>query len=205
MSSNSSSPHSASTGLTIGQALLLGLIPTLASSFFSLGGIFISEFRQDRRQYREVQFTQTAETKQTQIANAFDPSRPTSTSTPTLPPTITPAPTQGSQTLPPDQAIIEYYAALNRSEYLSAWTSLSDQFKARKLENDFSAYQSFWSTTGPVSIIELVPEGTPAPYTADVLVRLYWDSDRRTRTYKYRMIFDPLSQAWEIDQVLPVD
>jgi hypothetical protein len=193
------------TGLTISQAIVLGLIPSFVTGILGLIGIFISEDRQDDRQIREVQFTQTAEAMQTQVANAFDPNRPTSTPSPTLPPTITPIPIQSPDIFLPEESIFNYYSALNENEYLEAWSLLSNDFKTSKLSNDFLAYESFWNSTGPVSIIELIPESTPTPFSAEFLVRLYWDSDLRTRAYKYYLIFDPISQLWKIDKVTGVD
>lgn len=197
------------TGLTLWQAILLGLIPSLATSAvagaLNIRSTIISEDRQDERQLREVQFTQTAEAKQTQIAIAFDPNRPTSTPSPTLPPTITPIPSQGPDIIFPEESIFNYYSALNDSEYLEAWSLLSDDFKTRKLSNDFTAYEGFWTSTGPVSIIELHQESPPTQFSAEFLVRLYWDFDLRTRAYRYSLIFDPISQLWKIDTVTGMD
>lgn len=193
-------PKSEGTGLTFWQAILLGFIPALLTGVFGIVGIQISEHRQDKRQLRAIEADQTAEAQRTQVAQALDPGPPPSPIPAPLP-TITPMPEGTPEATQPQQIIIDYYIALNDGDYLTAWNLLSEDFRQRILDNDYQAYEAFWAAAGIVSVVELAPTETNQ-FAAEALVRLYWESERRTRAYRYSLILDLATESWKIDKVL---
>lgn len=189
--------ESQSTGLTYRQAILLGLIPAALAGIVAISSVLISEDRQDKRQATQIAADLTAEVAKNLLAQAFDP-EPPPTDIPTPEPTITPVPDADDPS--PFQVIPDYYAALNAGDYLSAWNMLSDDFKRRNLDDNYLAYEAFWTSAGLVDVVELVPVDS-ADFDAEALVRLYWESERRTRAYTYSLILDLASDSWQIDKV----
>ncbi len=191
--------------LSFRQAILLGLIPALLTGALTIVGIVIGENREDDRFILEVGFTQTAEIRNTESAQSLAPGSPEPQFTPELPPTITPFPPEPSGDESPEKALIRYYELINQGEYLTAWNSLSDNFQFRFNDNDYPAFEAFWKSAGMVSVVEVVPEDKPTDFKAVLLVSLYWEADRRVRSNRFILIFDINREAWEIDEVGPVD
>jgi len=186
-----------STGLTFLQAILLGLIPAVVTGAIAIVNVRVSEDRQDRRQVTQIAADLTADAAKSMLAHALDPDAPP-TEVPTLEPTITPVPEAAPPS--PIQVIPDYYAAVDAGDYLSAWNMLSKEFKLRSLDDNYPAYEAFWASAGLVNVVELVPIEV-ADFHAEALVRLYWETDRRTRAYTYSLILDLGSNSWKIDAV----
>jgi hypothetical protein len=193
-------PSKSGTGLKLWQAILIGLIPAIitgiVSGLFNLQITTIVQDREDQRQVREFDLQLTYESKQTKVALAFNPSSPTPTIYLT---TITSTPKNDLSIQ--EQAIIDYYDFITHGDYLKAWNILSEGFRRNTLSDDYQSYESYWKSAGKVAIVEMVLQDGYSTFAADVLVRLYWESDRSIRSYLYSLIYDLSTKQWKIDKV----
>jgi hypothetical protein len=203
-----------SSGLSFKEVIVISVI----NAFFILLGIALVEWSSYRRTVyaeesenqrleRVINVTQTQEALHTELADVGAPLNQTATvtvtSSPTLTlaPTITPIPTEEIDTTSPQQAVIDYYDNINQGKYLEAWNTLSSNFQLRYNQNDYLAYEGFWKSAGKVSVTEVVLEEMPNEFEATLLVGLYWEADRRTRSNQFFLIRDLVSDAWLIDSV----
>jgi len=188
---------------TLQQALLLGLLPALATGLAAaISNYFVAQTTQDRedqRLLRLVGFTQTAEARRTQVALVVAPIDLDQTATP--PPTVTTAPTPHAGPARPEQAVVDYYQYLADGRSATAWAMLTDQFQQRVNNDDFAAYRAFWETAGEVQVVEALVEERPTATSAVVLASVYWPLEAVTRSYRITLVLDPASQTWRIDVV----
>jgi len=197
------SVHPEPRSFTLQQALLLGLLPALATGLVAaVSNYFVAQTTQDRedqRLLRLVGFTQTAEARRTQVALVVAPIDLDQTATP--PPTVTTAPTPHAGPARPEQAVVDYYQYLADGRSATAWAMLTDQFQQRVNNDDFAAYRAFWETAGEVQVVEALVEERPTATSAVVLASVYWPLEAVTRSYRITLVLDPASQTWRIDVV----
>ena len=197
------SVHPEPRSFTLQQALLLGLLPALATGLVAaVSNYFVAQTTQDRedqRLLRLVGFTQTAEARRTQVALVVAPIDLDQTATP--PPTVTTAPTPHAGPARPEQAVVDYYQYLADGRSATAWAMLTDQFQQRVNNDDFAAYRAFWETAGEVQVVEALVEERPTATSAVVLASVYWPLEAVTRSYRITLVLDPVSQTWRIDAV----
>lgn len=103
----------------------------------------------------------------------------------------------------PDQFIYYYYQRINAREYTTAWTLLTEAFKAAVNPEGYAGFVSYWNTVARVDI-RSVGITSYSGYNAYVLVDMvytYFNGAVISSLQPFRLTYDAYRSTWLFDSV----
>lgn len=158
--------------------------------------------------------TSTPTEQPTETATASGTPSPTETLTstatpvPTDTPTITSVPTDTSTGAAADQAVSDYYSAINERQYNVTWSRLSPHFKSifncctQDGAYDFDAYVEFWDSVERVDVgdVRVLEQSDSTATVYAQLSYLYKRGNRVNDPRPYiQLVFDAATGTWLFD------
>jgi hypothetical protein len=113
-----------------------------------------------------------------------------------------PAPT--ATLLSPEQALRDYYAALNARQYERAWAFLTRNYTAQA-ETNFTQFIEFWDSVDQVNIASIAPIEQRADFaTVSLELNLLFGNGQSSSFRQYvKLVYDAGSQSWLLDEAGP--